>query len=623
MPKLLLLLLLLAGPCHAALEVSPGGAGAVGLGGYLQYLEDPAGTLDFANVVQLPAGHWHSHPDSTFSRGYNDSTWWLRFSLYNPGPNTIERLLEVAYPNLDQVNIWVQSQAGLQHIYRLGDSLPFHSRPLQTRNFVAPFTLPVDQTVDVYLQIRSKSSVQVPLTLWQPTHFHTVERNHNLMQGFYFGAVLVMALYNFFVYLAVREKAFIYYVGFVVCLSVFIASLKGFAFEYLWPHHPQWNDAAIVWSLGLSILFAAKFIDHFLRLHQFSRYLEWVALAPKILVMLILLSYLVLPYRLVITMLIPLTTISCLYAFGLGAALWYRGYHRARYYTLGWSALLSGGIALALNKVNLLPANALTEHTLQLGSTMEVILLSFALAESINEDRRLRSEAQRQSLDTERRLRREREEALTLEQRLAQDLEAQVQRRSRELELANRRLLELSDTDQLTGLKNRRYLNRVLVEELTRSFRYQHPLAVLLLDVDHFKQFNDRFGHIEGDRCLQRVARVLQQTTRHTADCAVRYGGEEFCLILPETDARGAEDLAERIRKNLEHLPLQINDEFSTITVSLGIAVMQPGAAPDADNLLQQADKALYSAKQTGRNRVVVARETQTVDPNLQRGSLT
>ncbi len=164
---------------------------------------------------------------------------------------------------------------------------------------------------------------------------------------------------------------------------------------------------------------------------------------------------------------------------------------------------------------------------------------------------------------------------------------------------SRKELERLSVTDDLTGLYNRRYLMDTLANELRRSRRLEHPCALLMADVDHFKEYNDTYGHLAGDDALLRIAAVLREATRDV-DCAARYGGEEFVVLMPETKAPGAIEAAERIRTRLAA------DERvgGTLSVSIGVAQFpDDGAAPEA--LLARADAALYRAKREGRDRVL------------------
>ncbi len=173
----------------------------------------------------------------------------------------------------------------------------------------------------------------------------------------------------------------------------------------------------------------------------------------------------------------------------------------------------------------------------------------------------------------------------------------------KELEAANALLRALAISDGLTGLANHRHFQEKLAEEFKRVQRYGLPLSLILLDVDHFKKYNDAFGHPAGDVVLKRVADVLKQSARET-DVAARYGGEEFALLLPETDSIGATVLAERIRQSIAETAWDKRE----ITVSVGLAsvtlTLESGAA-----LVEQADRALYESKSQGRNRVSVFRD--------------
>ena len=167
-------------------------------------------------------------------------------------------------------------------------------------------------------------------------------------------------------------------------------------------------------------------------------------------------------------------------------------------------------------------------------------------------------------------------------------------------------LSELAATDALTGLANRRTLDQRLRLEWDRAQRSAEPLTVLMIDVDHFKAFNDRHGHQGGDEALRTVAQVIEGNIRRPADLAARYGGEEFAVVLPHTDSQGARVIAEHIRSSVEHLP-RVSGDTVPITVSIGLSTWTKNSRTTLEELLLNADQALYEAKHTGRNRVVDA----------------
>jgi len=169
-------------------------------------------------------------------------------------------------------------------------------------------------------------------------------------------------------------------------------------------------------------------------------------------------------------------------------------------------------------------------------------------------------------------------------------------------------LRRIAVTDGLTGLYNRRHFDETFAKEWCRARRDQYPLSLVMLDVDHFKQFNDNYGHQAGDDCLVQVATVLQTTLYRSADMAARYGGEEFICIFPNTTAEGALTIAEKIRRRIMDLdiPHLHSSVASQVTVSIGVASAIPaGGAAGWEILIKAADLALYKAKDTGRNRVV------------------
>jgi len=176
------------------------------------------------------------------------------------------------------------------------------------------------------------------------------------------------------------------------------------------------------------------------------------------------------------------------------------------------------------------------------------------------------------------------------------------------LKMSNRQLAILSTTDGLTGLANRRLFDEVLETEWRRAARHRQPLALAMLDIDLFKKYNDHYGHLGGDDCLRQVVQVLKRHIGRAGDLLARYGGEEFVFIAPATGISSAMVLAEAIRTALEELALpHAQSSFGHVTVSIGLAVMIPAVGQTPDQLIQQADQALYRAKRQGRNRVVLA----------------
>lgn len=204
---------------------------------------------------------------------------------------------------------------------------------------------------------------------------------------------------------------------------------------------------------------------------------------------------------------------------------------------------------------------------------------------------------------------RERRQALTALATERATLERRVVERTRDLAAANAQLARLSMTDSLTTLANRRRFDEALVEEFQRLRRSGASLSLILIDLDHFKPYNDHYGHVAGDECLRRVGTLIGEVVRRPPDLAARYGGEELAAILPETNADDARQVAERIRAGIASLaiPHAASAVADHVTASLGVVTLVPTEAESPIDLIHLADEQLYRAKSEGRNRIAVA----------------
>ncbi len=189
-------------------------------------------------------------------------------------------------------------------------------------------------------------------------------------------------------------------------------------------------------------------------------------------------------------------------------------------------------------------------------------------------------------------------------------LESLVEQRTRALEEANFKLELLSNTDGLTGIANRRSFDMALEEEWNRARRADIPLALIMLDVDHFKLFNDHYGHLAGDDCLRSLTQVLLKEVRRSGELVARFGGEEFVVLMPDSSVQAAVDAAQRIQAAVRVLGLIHAETVSgVVSFSFGVASLKPSSEHVPDDLVRQADLALYRAKALGRNRIELVEE--------------
>lgn len=182
----------------------------------------------------------------------------------------------------------------------------------------------------------------------------------------------------------------------------------------------------------------------------------------------------------------------------------------------------------------------------------------------------------------------------------------QLERANQQLEESIRMLERMASVDGLTGVANRRYFDEMIAKEWRRAMRLSQRLSVILIDVDFFKNYNDTYGHLQGDECLKQVARALTVPLKRPLDIVARYGGEEFVVMLPDTDLDGATEVARQLHEAISDLQIEhaASRVHPYVTVSMGIAALSPHAEfPSPDALLNHADKAMYQAKMEGRNR--------------------
>ncbi|OYT89832.1 MAG: diguanylate cyclase [Burkholderiales bacterium PBB6] len=563
----------------------------------MDYFEDPAGQMTADQIRQLPASAWQSTGNHNAKFGYTRSVFWFRANLTHDGHGSTRRLLEIGYPVLDSIDLWLSavpdngSEQAQQHQH-LGDKLAFADRPIRHRNFVVPVTLQAGGTLALLARVETSSSMQFPLELWDPDAFASHDQDTMLLHGGYIGVMGGLLIYNLILLITVREKVYALYVAWVAAIGTFLTTLTGLSFQYLWPEATAWNDTALVVLLGLSGATGCAFAATFMKLQPLP---AWRLSAVRALVVMNLVATaaaFVLPYSVGI----KFSIVSAVLAIGLVTVLAAlranEGYKPGQIFLLAFGCVLAGGAILAANKFGLIERNLLTEHAAQIGSAIEVLLISLGLAARLNEERSLRESAQAA--------------ALRVQHEAREQLESRVRERTIELEAVNRKLSQLSMTDGLTAIPNRRYLDDVLARELEQATVAGKSLSVALVDVDHFKMFNDTHGHLAGDLCLQTVARELQAQALRTDDLVARYGGEEFCVVMPGAGPDGAIAVAERMRAAVQALAVDTGYGAVGITVSIGVCSLVPNHPDDLASLLKTADEALYRAKRAGRNRVVL-----------------
>jgi diguanylate cyclase (GGDEF)-like protein len=514
------------------------------LASHMEILEDPSGKLGFDAVRQ--SADFKPVPSKGANIGFSHSAWWVRLTLDNTEAKNLQLLLRQDYPLIDYIDLWSPQDDGSWRQLKTGDRRNFSTREFAHRDFLFALDLPASARRTYYLRFSSSGPIDISLSLYEQRALVGAISREQLAFGAYYGGFLMLVLYNFFIFLVVRDRAFFYYLLYAISYGMYFSVFNGLSFQFLWPNSPVWGNQSLLVLLSSTLLFGLQFTRKLLDTAKNSPRMDKVALVLMGLSGLALALSFFLPYS---TLILPLAlatvlvtvTILCLGILGMIS-----GYRPARYFMIAWGALLFGVLVYMFKTFGLLPHNMLTQNGFQVGSLCEMGLLSIALASRVNE----------------------------------------MQRQAR--------------TDSLTNLFNRRFFDERVAFEFERAQRNHTPIALLVADIDHFKEFNDRFGHLRGDEVLKAVARQLRVGVRGQ-DTVCRYGGEEFALILPGMDSAQAAAVAETLRASVESIVLS----EGRVTISVGVASPQDQHIPNIDEFFRAADSALYRAKYEGRNRVV------------------
>ena len=287
-------------------------------------------------------------------------------------------------------------------------------------------------------------------------------------------------------------------------------------------------------------------------------------------------------------MLLIIPLIIVLYS---GVKKWSKEATANTYFTLAWAQFLIALLAVLLAKFGIIPRSFLSDDILPWTTLVQVVLLSMALGERMNIERKRRINAQKQ--------------IIRMQDFNKRELELQVQERTIALEKANHQLEILATTDALTGLYNRRHFLNQAQQLIDISIRHQHPIAMVMLDIDHFKAVNDQYGHAAGDHVLCSLSEALTKASRKT-DIIGRVGGAEVAILLIDATPSMADMLAERLRSTVEKLDIKYDQQPIPLTISAGIctkAVTQKEIK--ILDMMKCADQGLYQAKNGGRNRVI------------------
>jgi diguanylate cyclase (GGDEF)-like protein len=538
----------------------------------------PACSGDAATIARLPARCFKPartlRPSGTTSY-FHPATHWYRFRLPATGAPSTPWMLNVStYATDGELDVVAPDGRVLQH-QRFGSEIPVADRPVYSHEIVVPILTPRPPGATLVLRLVTPFEQPTVLDLRTQSSFaannSATVRDEALPLAFLNGFAIAMGLFNLMLFVMLRRKLYLLYTVAILSLVLYQVIETGAAWTLLWPHaslRDDWPPYA-AWVLYFALIVA--FTREFLELPRVAPIMDRVLLAALALLTIESAVYLLVPDVLIAHGLFDITD-PVMTAVMLGTMLaagviaWRAGVSAAPYYVLAFAGSAVGFVISDAGTYDLYPSSVTTAYiSTSIGVAWESIFLALALGQRVRE----------------------------------------IERKSAKYE-------EYAYVDPLTEIPNRRGFDEAIEREWRRTKRVPGPISVIIFDIDHFKDYNDRFGHPAGDQRLICVARTIADSARRTGDLAARYGGEEFAMLLPGTPLEGAVAIAESVRLAVRENP----DVEFRLTISAGCATAHPysdtleSASPPT--LLKDADAALYVAKTTGRDRVCVP-ETEVV----------
>jgi diguanylate cyclase (GGDEF)-like protein len=575
----------------------------------IEHLIDTKKQYSISNILSSTDNIWQVHSQDLTSLGISNELHWFKFALNNINSAQF-RLLEIDNALLDNVNLWFVQDNKVIAEYQVGDVLPFSERAVEHENFLFPVPKNV-QPIEVYVSAHSNGAVRLPLNIWEQNDYLEFTSKSSLIMGVFFGLMLAMVLSNLFFFITTRTPTFLVYAGYVIFLALTLSALQGLGYRYIWPNSPWFQQHAVGIFANLTVWLSIIFCDLLLNVKTFSARLSRLLNIIAYAFLIGLVISLFIPLQVFLKAFLLMLSASGVFILAVSTWLWIKGLAIARYYTFAWTVLFISGFTVSLDTLNIINFNLPSYYLLMLGAALGTVLLALILAISHNQQHQALLDTQAELLNKERQAKHAQKDMLALQEDATEDLEYKVQERTLELEIAlrelsetNRELQEKNTLDALTGIRNRSYFDKKYQAEVRRSRREQTQLSIVMMDIDHFKNVNDKYGHLVGDECIKTVAHTLNKALKRPSDDVCRFGGEEFALILPSTDLEGALVLVEQLRAKIEKTSIKVEDVSINITISAGIGTAIADLNQPEDIILALADKQLYAAKKAGRNNV-------------------
>ena len=659
--------------------------------GHVYYYEDTTNTFGQEEIRQLSPSQWTRSTEEQISFGLTASTYWYYFPVKNATNEELSLYLHVDYALLDEIELFVIEKDKILSSYLTGDSLPFNSRPEKYTTFLFPLDLKPTQKKNLLLRVQTQGPMKVPISFWRQKSFFAEQLPDFILYGIFLGILLIMTGYHLFLFFSIKDPSYLFYSLFTLSIVGYWSSLYGVAYQWLWPDSIFWHEKSTLFFNATGAFFLNVFTIQFFQLKNFP-ILKKLVLALSAISLLMLMLTFSASYLLAAKVHAFGIITTAVITFIVGVALVINRVKAAKLFLLSWSAFLLGTLLSSLVILGLISPSIYTENSGIIGAIAGVLLLSLALADRINEERRAREEAQNNAINNLERYHKLYENALegiftvngngqiisanprllnslgftdleSIKQQvkhisqlatspaamrqLIKQVFAKKQVIDHEIQLISRdnrpfwgsvtariaydekskkrfiegslidisarkiseeRLKYLAQHDPLTELFNRREFERQLKRALVKISQGKMIYSMLYLDLDQFKLVNDTCGHTAGDHLLKLLTGRLLKVL-NGEHLLARLGGDEFGVLLENSGEKEALEVAEKLKHAIENFLFRWKEQNFTLGASIGLVELN-SQHTSIEKILSMADTACFMAKDQGRNRICVFKES-------------
>ncbi|MBN1113707.1 MAG: response regulator [Oligoflexia bacterium] len=371
------------------------------IGAYMELYKDKTGTLGIAEVSSESfSGNFKKYKQDVPTLGFTESVFWVRFKVVNASLQQWEWMLRLSNPSMDLIELYtMEAEAGKYSVIHAGDRFKFSKKVVSHTDFIFPLILidPVGESV-FYMKLKTDNAMIIPLYLSNAKLFAIKERKQQLAFGIYYGILLVMLLYNFFIFLTLKDKSYLYYVVYTATVCLFQMSINGYGFEFIWPAYPGIQSIFIPFITGILSINGLRFANNFLMAKTLAPHSFLLNRIIIITGALLSLASFVIPVSLSSRLALIQLIFFSLGIFILALSVILTRYAPARFFLIAWGFFLIGVITFSLKEFGILPSNFIFDYTMQIGSGLEVVLLAMALAYRINLIRKEKDEAQAEAI---------------------------------------------------------------------------------------------------------------------------------------------------------------------------------------------------------------------------------